>query len=84
MGYRASVLAYFTCQRSAKEEKVPESGTGKDKPKATGTTHSKLKKTTEKEAGKGHPHHVPAGGSNKEPPTLTPKMSLWVGMVTAR
>jgi hypothetical protein len=70
--------------RSAKEEKVPEPRTGKDKPKATGTTHSKLKKTTEKEAGKGPPYHVPAGGSNEELPSLAPKMSLWVGMVTAR
>lgn len=26
--------------------------------------------------------HVPAEGSTEEPPTLAPKKSLWVGMVT--
>lgn len=85
MGYRTSVLI-SPVGRSAKEEKVPEPGTGKDRPKVTGTAHSKLKTATEKEAGKGPPTMRLQGGwgSTEERAHCGTQDSLWLGTVTIR
>lgn len=80
MGYRTSVLI-SPVGRSAKEEKVPEAGAGKDRPKVTGTAHSKLKTATEKEAGKGpSTMRLQGGGAAlRSGPTVAPKTACGLG-----
>lgn len=79
MGYRTLVLI-SPVGRSAKEEKVPEPGTGKDRPKATGTTHSKLRTATEKEAGKGPPTMCLRGAALRSGPLWHPRQLVaWDG-----
>lgn len=84
MGNRTSVLSYFACRKKCKGR---ESSKVRDwKRSANGHGHHPFK--TEgchrERSREGSSHYVPAEGSTEEPPTLAPKKSLWVGMVTVR